>query len=84
MKIENETLYISRFDLDHILDYVANDIIERENYINATGEDVDELVLSECFKNGLEIELSLCALEDKIFKDIIIEDIYMQSHINKK
>jgi len=69
MKIENETLYINKIDLDHILGY-------------SEPHSLEELIAwkqrppSELFVKGLEIELSLNGLEDETFNKIIIEKIW--------
>ncbi len=76
MKIENEVLYINKIDLDHILGYLEFDITEREKYINETGKNLKDFVLSENFLNGVEIELSMNGLEDKTFRDIAIKNIW--------
>ncbi len=76
MRIENEVLYINKIDLDHILEYLEFDITEREKYINETGENVKEFILSENFLNGVGIELRMNGLENKLFKDIVIKNIW--------
>ena len=62
MKIENETLYIDKTDLDHILGYLE-------------GLEIYEGPPSELFLEGLEIELQMNGLEDEYFKNIFIENI---------
>lgn len=62
MKIENETLYINKTDLDHILDI---DLMENDR----------DTPPSELFLEGLEIELQMNGLEGKYFKNIFIENI---------
>lgn len=63
MKIENETLYINRTDLDHIL---GIDVFESDKSTPP----------SELFLEGLEIELGLNGLEDETFNKIVIEGIW--------
>lgn len=63
MKIENETLYINKTDLDHILDI---DIFERDKSTPP----------SELFLEGLEIELGLSGLEGETFNKIVIEKVW--------
>lgn len=62
MIIENNTLYITRIDLDHILD------------IDPYKENRDT-VPSDLFLQGLESELWLAGLEEEGFADIVIKDI---------
>lgn len=62
MKIENETLYINKTDLDHILgEFELTDIFNKPP--------------SELFLKGLEVELQMNGLESKYFKNILIENI---------
>lgn len=70
MRLDNDILIINKTDLDHILMYLENDILQREDYIKDTGKEIDELVLSECFTNGLQIELALNGIEKEDFKEI--------------
>ena len=59
MKIENETLYINKTDLDHILDM---DLMENDR----------DTPPSELFLEGLEIELQMNGLENEMFNKIVI------------
>lgn len=63
MKIENGVLYINKIDLDHILGVLE-------------GMEIYDKPPSELFKDGLEMELKFNGLEDKAFKDIVIENIW--------
>ena len=65
MKIENETLYINKTDLDHILGYLDAELLD---LCKSTPP-------SDLFLEGLEVELQLNGLEDEIFKNIVIENI---------
>lgn len=59
MKIENETLYINKTDLDHILGYLE-------------GLELFKEPPSELFLEGLEIELQMNGLENEMFNKIVI------------
>lgn len=63
MKIENETLYINKTDLDHILGEM-----DLQEYLSAPP--------SKLFLQGLEIELALSGLEDEVFNKIVIEKVW--------
>ena len=63
MKIENETLYINRTDLDHILDI---DLMEDDR----------DTPPSELFLEGLEIELIMNGLEGEVFNNIVINHVW--------
>lgn len=69
MKIENETLYINKTDLDHILGY-------------SEPHSLEELIAwkqrppSELFLEGLEIELQMNGLEDEVFNNIVINHVW--------
>lgn len=59
MKIENETLYINKMDLDHILGYVE-------------GVEIFKEPPSELFLKGIQEELVFNGMEDKVFNKIVI------------
>ena len=62
MKIENEILYIDKTDLDHILGEM-----DLQEYLSVPP--------SELFLKGLEVELQMNGLDDRYFRDILIENI---------
>lgn len=63
MKIENETLYINKTDLDHILgEFELTDIFHKP--------------LSEIFLEALEEELIFNGMKDETFNKIVINHVW--------
>lgn len=65
MKIENETLYINKTDLDHILGY-------SEPYSLEVLIDWKQRPPSELFLKGIQEELAFNGMEDEIFNRVVI------------
>lgn len=63
MKIENETLYINKTDLDHILEEM-----DLQEYLSVPPSDL--------FLEGLATELSLSGLLNETFKKIAIDYVW--------
>lgn len=63
MKIENETLYINKTDLDHVLGELE-------------GVGIFEEPPSEIFLRALHGELVFNGMEDEVFNKIIIKHVW--------